>query len=295
MTTVSTYAQAPAVGVGANGHQGVEVGPDGALWATLNAQGAGDVGLYRIDPATRAYQLVAGSLVGPEVFTLAPGGAYWVLSSVQSGTGNVLLRIRLSDGDVTVIPDTTGGGKAPVAPSFRPSNGDLYWMNYNTGVLHRRPNYMSATGETTVATGVAGVEDLFFASDDTCWVCQYGPGYPSALRQLNPSTGAVLATWSGPSGPEGVAELDGDLYVVSRPDASVWKLDRSAGTYTRIIGAAGVGYQDGDAAVAKFEYPSVIVADEGRLYIGEIAPSRRMRQVDVNDPGSGWHVDLVMP
>lgn len=82
--------------------------------------------------------------------------------------------------------------------------------------------------------------------------------------------------------PIGMAEDSrGNIYVADAGNHSIRKIDRS-GAVTTVAGDGILGYLDGDAARARFYYPSdIAIAPDGTIYVADTL-NHVIRKIDVN-------------
>lgn len=208
---------------------------------------------------------------GPDGFVWLLGDGGNNLSAINSGGGQTVAGptqnddkdlVEGPDGDLYATDNSNGGSidqyavsndpyqtaspvtqfpisTSPVSPDAIASAGGKLWFSADGGDL-----YSMTTGGTVAGPGTPGVSDgahtLTTTPDGTLWAVSYGTsGYGNSLLELNPSTGAVTATYSAPAGTSITSVTvgaDGDLWF---PEASsnaslqgVGRLDPATGQLT---------------------------------------------------------------
>lgn len=138
------------------------------------------------------------------------------------------------------------------------------------------------------------------ATDGTNVYVSDGGNY--AIRQIAIATGQVTTLAGGTKGnangvgpaaqfnsPQGLAFVDGALYVADGVDHTIRKIDIATKTVSSFMGLSGqAGGVDGDAATATFNAPFRLVADGiGNLYVSEVlfgnANGGVLRRIDIKN------------
>jgi streptogramin lyase len=193
--------------------EGVRVGPDCALYVSLNAT------VYRIEQGTGVVtEFATGTTVtGYQGLDFGPDGHLYVAAR---SNGNAILRFNGTTGAfIDVFADT--GIDGPNTPRFGP-DGRLYVSCRNTANVVRFEADGTLLGEFASDALLGSPEGMSFGPDGNLYVAARSN---SVLMRFNGVTGALMNQITATPtfmAPEGIGFApDGSLWVASRDTAEV--------------------------------------------------------------------------
>jgi DNA-binding beta-propeller fold protein YncE len=193
--------------------------------------------------------------------------------AINSSNGD--LYISIATHRILKVPNANSTNYATQAPNYSDwSDATIVWLGTST---NNTTDGIGTTARFNTPTGI-----FVDANNEFLYVADYNN---SRIRKVTISTGAVTTVMSGSTvvaitNPEDlVVDGSGNIFVTSGNTNKVHKIT-SSGTLSDFSGSGTAGFQDGTAAIARFNDPRGIDMDgAGNFYVADGSSTHAIRKI----------------